>query len=47
MLDHLKAEVHAVVRSGQQLSPEPTGSANHGLHLQVVGFEAVMLKEFS
>jgi hypothetical protein len=37
-LAHLIAKAHAMIGSGRELGPDPTGSAKHGLHLQVAGF---------
>ncbi len=34
----LVAKAHAMIGSGRQLGPDPTRSANHGLHLQAIGF---------
>jgi hypothetical protein len=35
-----------VVGGGWKLGADPAGSADHGLHLQAVGFEANVLEEF-
>jgi hypothetical protein len=42
-LARLKVEAYAVIRSSWQLSPDPTGSANHGLCFQAVNFEGSAL----
>jgi len=42
----LESESHAVVGGGRKLGAYPARSADHGLHLQVVGFKADALKEF-
>ncbi len=46
LLACLIAKAHVVVGSSGQLSPNPTGSAYHGLCLQAIGFKANTLKKF-